>query len=138
IVARSGAVAVNGVADAVERTRAYTQSGADALFYTGIKRRAELDAVAEVATLPIIFGGVEGTELKDCDYLAARGVRIALHGHQPVVAAQKAVHDTLKALREGVPPKDLPGLPKDDLMARVTRDADYKRWTREFLGGGGA
>ena len=136
VAARSGVVSVNGVEDAVRRTKAYTASGADALFYTGIKTRAELDAVSAVATLPIIVGGVEGTELNDKVYLAARGVRIALQGHQPIVAAQKAVYDALKALRDGVRPRDLPGLPKDDLMARATRDADYKRWTREFLGGG--
>ena len=135
IVARSGVVSANGVEDAVRRTRAYAASGADALFYTGIRTRAELDAVSAVATLPIILGGVEGTEVNDRAYLAARGVRVALQGHQPIMAAQKAVHDALKALRDGVSPRDLPGVPKDDLMARVTRDADYKRWTRDFLGG---
>ena len=135
VVARSGVVSVNGVEDAVARTKAYTASGADALFYTGIKTRAELDAVAAVATLPIILGGIEGTELKDRDYLAARGVRIALQGHQPIMAAQLAVYNTLKALREGVQPADLPGLPGADLMGRITRDADYKRRTQEFLGG---
>ncbi|MBL6077655.1 isocitrate lyase/PEP mutase family protein [Belnapia sp. T18] len=135
IVARSGVVSVNGVEDAVARTKAYTASGADALFYTGIKTRAELDAVAAVATLPIILGGIEGTELKDRDYLAARGVRIALQGHQPIMAAQQAVYNTLKALREGVQPADLQGVPGADFMGRVTRDADYKRWTKEFLGG---
>ncbi|WP_043335410.1 isocitrate lyase/PEP mutase family protein [Belnapia moabensis] len=135
IVARSGVVSVNGVEDAVARTKAYTASGADALFYTGIKTRAELDAVAAVATLPIIIGGIEGTELKDRDYLAARGVRIALQGHQPIMAAQQAVYATLKALREGVQPADLQGVPGADFMGRVTRDADYKRWTKEFLGG---
>jgi oxaloacetate decarboxylase len=135
VVARSGVVSVSGVADAVERTRAYTRSGADALFYTGIRTRAELDAVAAVATLPIILGGVEGTEVNDRGYLAARGVRIALQTHAPIMAAQRAVHETLKALREGVAPKDLPLAPRDDLMARVTRDADYKRWTKQYLGG---
>jgi carboxyvinyl-carboxyphosphonate phosphorylmutase len=135
IVARSGVVAVNGVEDAVARTRAYTASGADALFYTGIRTRAELDAVATVATLPIIIGGVEGTEINDKEYLAARGVRIALQGHQPIMAAQQAVYATLKALRDGVQPAALAGLPKDDLMARVTRDADYKRWTKDYLEG---
>ncbi len=135
IVARSGVVSVNGVEDAVARTKAYTASGADALFYTGIRTRAELDAVAAVATLPIILGGIEGTELKDRDYLAARGVRIALQGHQPIMAAQQAVYATLKALRDGVQPADLPGLPGAELMPRITRDADYKRWTKDFLGG---
>lgn len=135
IVARSGVVSVNGVEDAVARTRAYTASGADALFYTGIRTRAELDAVAAVATLPIIIGGVEGTEINDKAYLAARGVRIALQGHQPIMAAQQAVYATLKALRDGVQPKDLPGLPTGGLMGRITREADYRRWTRDYLGG---
>jgi carboxyvinyl-carboxyphosphonate phosphorylmutase len=135
VVARTGAVSVNGLRDAVERTRAYTSSGADALFYTGVRTRAELDALSAVATVPIILGGVEGTELGDGAYLAARGVRVALQGHQPIMAAARAVHDTLKALREGTKPADLPGLPAPGLMAAATRDSDYKRWTRDFLGG---
>ena len=135
IVARTGAVSATGLADAVERTRAYTASGADAIFFTGIKTRAELDAVAAVATIPIVVGGIEGSELKDREYLAARGVRIALQGHQPIMAAVQAVHATLKALRDGVQPADLAGLPAAGLMGRATRDADYQRWTREFLGG---
>ena len=65
------------------------------------RTRAELDALSAVATVPIILGGAEGTELNDRDYLAARGVRVALQGHQPIMAAARAVHDTLKALREG-------------------------------------
>ncbi|TCZ66813.1 isocitrate lyase/PEP mutase family protein [Roseicella aquatilis] len=135
VIARTGAVAVTGLADAVERTRAYTGTEADALFYTGIRTAAELDAIAAVATKPIILGGVEGPELSDRAYLAARGVRIALQGHQPIQAAQRAVYETMKALREGTPPKGLPGLPQGDLMARATREAKYRRWTGEFLGG---
>jgi carboxyvinyl-carboxyphosphonate phosphorylmutase len=135
IVARSGVVSVNGIEDAVTRTRAYTASGADALFYTGIRTRAELDAVSAVATLPIIVGGVEGTEINDKAYLAARGVRVALQGHQPIMAAQQAVYATLKALRDGVQPKDLPGLPTGGLMGRITREGDYKRWTKDYLEG---
>ena len=135
IVARSGVVSVNGIEDAVARTKAYTASGADALFYTGIKTRAELDAVSAVATLPIILGGVEGTEVNDKTYLAARGVRVALQGHQPIMAAQQAIYATLKALRDGEQPSRLPGLPSAELMGRITKEGDYKRWTNEFLGG---
>jgi oxaloacetate decarboxylase len=51
------------------------------------------------------------------------------------MAAAQAVHDTLKALREGVQPRDLKGVPTADFMAKATRDADYKGWTKEFLGG---
>jgi carboxyvinyl-carboxyphosphonate phosphorylmutase len=41
----------------------------------------------------------------------------------------------LKALRDGVEPKDLKGVPSPEFMARATRDADYKAWTKDFLGG---
>jgi carboxyvinyl-carboxyphosphonate phosphorylmutase len=62
-------------------------------------------------------------------------VRIALQGHQPIMAAVQAVHDTLKALRDGTPPAKLGGIASPELMKRVTRDDDYTRWTRDFLGG---
>ncbi len=135
IVARTSAVQVTGIADAVERARVYSASGADALFFTGVKSRAELDAISAVATLPIILGGMETADMRDREYLASRGVRIALQGHQPIQAAQRAVFETLKALRDGVQPKDLAGMPASELMPRITRDDDYKRWTKAYLGG---
>jgi carboxyvinyl-carboxyphosphonate phosphorylmutase len=52
------------------------------------------------------------------------------------MAAVQAVHDTMKALRQGTPPAKLAGVASADLMKRVARDADYTRWTKEFLGGG--
>jgi carboxyvinyl-carboxyphosphonate phosphorylmutase len=61
-------------------------------------------------------------------------VRIALQGHQPFAAAVKAVYETLKALRDGTPPSKLAGVASADLMKRVTRDDDYARWTKDFLG----
>jgi carboxyvinyl-carboxyphosphonate phosphorylmutase len=135
IVARSGAAQFAGIAEAVERCKVYTQSGADALFFTGIRNRAELDALAAVATLPLIIGGADTPEMMDREYLAARGVRVALQGHQPIQAAQQAVYATLKALRDGVKPRDLQGLPEAGLMARITREADYQAWTKTYLGG---
>ena len=43
------------------------------------------------------------------------------------------MYATLKALRDGVDPKQLTGLPSDALMKKVTRGGDYDRWTSEFL-----
>ena len=74
-------------------------------------------------------------DLADRDYLASRRVRIALQGHQPFAAAVKAVHDTLKALRDGTAPSKLQGVASAELMKQVTRDDDYARWTKDFLGG---
>jgi carboxyvinyl-carboxyphosphonate phosphorylmutase len=72
--------------------------------------------------------------MQDKDYLASRGVRIALQGHQPFSAAVQATYDTLKALREGTKPAALQGVASSELMAKLTRQGDYKRWTGEFLG----
>jgi carboxyvinyl-carboxyphosphonate phosphorylmutase len=104
------------------------------MFFTGVKTRAQLEALRGALRLPIFLGSIE-QELSDLDYLSAQGVRIALQGHLPFMAAVRAVHDTLKALREGTPPKQIQGAAPAELMKRVTRDADYERWTKDFLGG---
>src|SRR5579883_2053449 len=135
IVGRTSAMAATSTEDAVARARAYEAAGVDALFFVGLRRKAQLDALAAAVRLPIVLGGV-GAELDDLDYLASRGVRICLQGHLPVMAAVRAVHDTLKALREGAKPVAIDGAASAELMRQVTRDADYKRWMSEFLGGG--
>jgi carboxyvinyl-carboxyphosphonate phosphorylmutase len=133
IAGRTGAAQITNLDDAIARAKAYETTGVDALFMVGVKTRAEVDAISAATKLPLILGG--GTpELSDKDYLAARRVRIALQGHQPLAAAVKAVHDTLKALREGTPPGKLTGIADAELMKRVTRDTDYTKWTKEFLG----
>ena len=134
IAGRTSAIAITGLDDAIARGQAYEAAGVDALFFVGIKTRAELDAISAATRLPLIMGGVTG-ELTDRDYLASRRVRIALQGHQPFAAGVKAVHDTLKALREGTAPSKLRGVADAELMKRVTRDDDYTRWTKDFLGG---
>jgi len=134
VVGRTSAISITGLEDTIARGQAYEAAGVDALFFVGIKTRAELDAISAATTLPLIMGGVVG-ELTDKDYLSARRVRIALQGHQPFAAAVKATYETLKALREGVAPGKLQGVADAELMKRVTREADYTGWTKEFLGG---
>lgn len=134
IAGRTSAITITGLDDAIARGQAYEAAGVDALFFVGIKTRAELDAISTATKLPLILGGVSG-ELTDRDYLASRRVRIALQGHQPFAAGVKAVHDTLKALRDGTAPSKLQGVADAEMMKRVTREGDYSQWTKEFLGG---
>jgi carboxyvinyl-carboxyphosphonate phosphorylmutase len=133
IMARTGAASVSGLDDAIARAKAYEATGVDALFFTGVRTRAELDAISAATTLPIVLGGFP-EEMIDLHYLAGRRVRIALQGHAPFAAATQAVYQTLKALREGLPPKDLKGLASPELTGRVTREADVKARSAEFLG----
>jgi carboxyvinyl-carboxyphosphonate phosphorylmutase len=133
ILARTGAVSITSLDDAVARAVAYEATGVDALFFTGIKTRAELDALSAATKLPIVLGGAPEAMI-DLDYLASRRVRIALQGHAPFAAATQAVYETLKALREGLPPKQLKGLASAELTGRLTREADVKARSAEFLG----
>lgn len=134
IVARTSAAEVTSIDDAVARVTAYEASGADAMFLVGIRSRDQLDAIAPRVSLPIILGSTSPSVM-DLDYLSARGVRLCLQGHQPFQAAVRAIHDTLKALRDGVSPSKIEGLASPDLARKATRAADYARWTREFLEG---
>src|SRR5579883_3489938 len=124
VIGRTGAIAVTGLDDTIARAKAYEATGVDALFFVGVKTRAELDAIAAATTLPLVLGGV-GAALDDLDYLAARRVRVCLQGHLPFMAAVRAVHDTLKALRDGVPPAEIGTGASAELMRQVTRDKDY-------------
>ena len=133
IVGRTGAASISGLDDTVARAKAYEKTGVDALFFTGIEVRAELEAIAAVTTLPIVLGGA-AEDMNDRSYLAGQRVRIALQGHAPFAAATQAVYETLKALRDGLSPKDLKGLASSELTGRVTRDADVKARGAEFLG----
>jgi oxaloacetate decarboxylase len=133
IIGRTSSPAITGLADGIKRLKAYEATGVDALFIAGGLTRSDLDAIAAEIKIPLMLGGVSG-DMQDKDYLASRGVRIALQGHQPFSAAVKATYDTLKALREGTKPSALQGIASSEMMAKVTREGDYKSWTEKFLG----
>jgi len=133
IMGRTGAASISSIEDAIRRARAYEAAGVDALFFTGIKSRAELEAIAAATRLPIVLGGA-GDELSAIDYLQSQRVRIALQGHAPIAAATQAVYETQRALREGTPPKALKGLASAELMGRVMREAETKARSTDVLG----
>ncbi|QAU46570.1 isocitrate lyase/PEP mutase family protein [Bradyrhizobium guangzhouense] len=133
IMGRTGAASITSIDDAIRRARAYEAVGVDGLFFTGIKSRAELEAVAAATRLPIVLGGAPD-ELSAIDYLTGQRVRIALQGHAPIAAATQAIYDVQKALREGTPPKALKGLPPAELSNRVMREAEVKARSADLLG----
>jgi carboxyvinyl-carboxyphosphonate phosphorylmutase len=133
IVGRTGAVSISSLDDAILRAKAYEATGIDALFFTGIKAKAELEAISAATRLPLILGGAPEA-MSDPVYLREQRIKIALQGHAPISAATKAVYETLKALREGLPPNALTGLASAGLTAQVTREADVNARLSAFLG----
>ena len=132
IAGRTSACMVTGVEDAIARAKAYAAAGSDAIFLVGVGSPGQLDAIAEAVSLPLIVGNIDPS-MADPEYLAGRGVRLCLQGHQPFAAAVEAVYRTMKALKDGVPPGQLENIADGELMARVMRRDDYERWAKEFL-----
>jgi len=133
LLGRTSAVGPNGVDDGIRRAAAYLDAGVDGIMFVGIKTRAELEPIARAIDAPIMLGG-SGPELKDPAYLSKLGVRVSLQGHQPFMAAVQAMHDCLKALRNGTLPAQLQGVASSELMQQLSRDADYRGWQDEYLG----
>jgi carboxyvinyl-carboxyphosphonate phosphorylmutase len=133
VAGRTSSLRITDLADTIKRVKAYEAAGVDAVFLAGATTKAEVEAVAAEMKGPLLLGGTTG-ELADKDYLGSVGVRVALQGHLPFAAAIKATYDTLKALRDGVPPADLkPQLATSEQMDQFMRKADYDKWTTSFL-----
>jgi oxaloacetate decarboxylase len=136
IAGRTSAPALSSVEDTIVRARAYEAAGVDAVFLVGIKSPEQLAAISAAIKLPIILGTAPAT-MMDLPYLASQRVRVCLQGHLPFQASIQAIYATLKALREGMRPAEIQGLPAPELVRTVTRADDYDRQMRDWLGGQG-
>jgi len=133
VAGRTSALRNGGIPEALKRVKAYERAGVDAVFLAGAQTKAEVAAIHAETRIPLLLGGAGG-ELADLNFLSANGIKVALQGHLPFAAAVKAVYDTLKALRDGVAPADLrPNLASPELMAQVTRKANFDQWIKDFL-----
>ena len=131
VAGRTSAVSITGLDDAIARARAYENAGVDAMFFSGVKTRDQIEALSDALSIPIFLGG---GDIADLDFLSANGVRISLQGHQPFMAAVQATHDTLQALRDGTRPADLTDIASANTMKRVTRSEKYQLNMKDFLG----
>jgi carboxyvinyl-carboxyphosphonate phosphorylmutase len=132
IIART--VVNRGLDDALARLRAYEKTGVDAVFLAGVTRREELEAVSSAISLPITIGP-PSEALMNRELLAQWRVRICLQAHGAMLSGYRAYFEALKALRGGTMPSRLPAVASGDLIARLTRAADYERDAKDYLGG---
>ena len=131
IIGRTSAAAVTSPEDALARAKAYEKVGVDGMFFAGGTTREVIEMLHAELKIPIMLGGGGGD--LDKAWLGTMGVRIALQGHQPFSAAVQAVHNTLKALRDGTKPSALTGVASPEMMGKVTRSDKYKSWTDDYL-----
>ncbi len=114
LIARTDAVAVSGVDDALQRARAYAEAGADLLFVEAPTTEADVERVAgELAGVaPLVFNWAEGgrTPPLSLQRMTELGFALVIYPIGTLLAATAGIRALLDGLRtEGVPPLD--GLP---------------------------
>lgn len=135
IVARSAALGECELEEALDRIRAYSDTGAEALMLTGIRRgRRDIEAVHRVTNLPICVLNPPPEARNDAAFLAASGVRILMLGNPTFAVAVKAVHDALLHLRDGGAMEDLRDQQASpELLRAVNRTDEFMQWQQEYL-----
>lgn len=106
IIGRTDALPAQGIDEAVRRAHLYQAAGVDLVFIDGIKRIAEVEAVARAVPGPKVVSLVDGTEAValTASKLQAMGFSVVLHAVSALFSAVKAMRDTLAALhRAGTP-----------------------------------
>lgn len=114
IIARTSSYTVGGIEELCRRVAMYADTGVDAVHVIGQLKKEELPLLQKAAgSVPLM---VSGPQNASSDELAALGVRVALSGHTPFLAAMRAAYDAMKAQRngdkapEGIDQKDLADL----------------------------
>ena len=118
IAGRTSAIQITGLDDAIARGKAYEEVGVDALFFVGVRTRAELDALSAATRIRSSWAAAPRAHRQGLS--RARRVRIALQGHQPFAAGVKAV-TTPEGAAQGHAARQARGVADAELMKRATR-----------------
>ncbi|HFB66792.1 MAG TPA: methylisocitrate lyase [Aeromonadales bacterium] len=102
IMARTDALAVEGIDSAIERAQLCVEAGADMIFPEAINRLEDYDKFRQAVDAPILANITEfgQTPLFSCEELAAHGVDIVLYCCGAYRAMNKAAWNFYKSVRE--------------------------------------
>ena len=102
IIARTDALAVNGLNDAIERVNAALAVGADVAFVEGPRTMEEVEAVPQRVKGPCLLNIVQGgrTPVFDLNQVEQLGYRLAIVPGASLLPALLAMDTSLKELRQ--------------------------------------
>ncbi|MDE3100679.1 MAG: isocitrate lyase/phosphoenolpyruvate mutase family protein [Chloroflexota bacterium] len=133
ITARTAAVDLLPMNEALERIRAYASAGVDAIMLPGWRSRpiAQIQAVASACELPLCVSGLEAAAMADPSFLVDARIRFRYLDHYPYRMAVKALYDGFAHLKSGGSADELRGSEApDDVLRLVTRASDFAEWER--------
>ena len=136
IVARTTALAEFSLDEALERIKAYSQTGVEAIRLAGLKTKEQLEAVHRITDLPLTVLSPPDNMMDDMDYLAANGVSILMAGNPAFGMAIQAIYDSFKHLKDGGSVDDLaPREANAELLRQVNRTDEFIKLQDRYLRG---
>ena len=137
IMARTDALAVEGLDAALERSAAYVAAGADMIFAEAVRTLDEYRRFAARAGVPVLANITEfgQTPLFTLSELGAAGVRLVLYPLSAFRAAAKAHEVVYGAIRrEGTQKSVVPYMQTREELYEVLGYHDYERKLDELFG----
>ena len=134
ILARTAAWGIDR-SHAVDRIKAYAQTGAEAFMLTGVKSKADIEATHEAAPgIPITVLGPPPEVKGDAGFCADNNVKIIMLGNPTYLVAVRSIYDTLKFLKDGGDAAQLAGKQADrDLARQIIRTDEFEKWQKEYM-----
>jgi 2-methylisocitrate lyase-like PEP mutase family enzyme len=124
VVARTDAIAVEGIEGAVARARAYVAAGADVIFPDAVRNHDDIAAIVEACSVPVRINMGFGlrtratTPLMSVAELQALGVRWVSLSRMLPAAAIRGMSVALQAMRESVRSGEM--LSRPELVAEMS------------------
>jgi len=121
IIGRTDALPAAGIDEALARARRWQDAGVDLVFVDGIKKIAEVEAVARQLPGPKIVSIVDGNETTalSASDLQGMGFAVVLYAVTALFSAALAVDQALARLRRDGTPRDVPSLAYADFTRIV-------------------
>jgi 2,3-dimethylmalate lyase len=137
IIARTDAVAVEGLDEALTRARAFAEAGADVLFVEAPTSEEDIARVAKELSgvAPLVFNWAEGgrTPPLSLERIAELGFSLVIYPIGTLLAATAGIRTLLASLRsDGVP--SLAGLPAFDEFTGLVGLPEVQRLEQRFRG----
>ena len=136
IIGRTDTLRYNGLEDALERARAYQDTGVDAIFLPGAQTRETLEAIREAISLPLIASGLPQPEngKTGLEILQEIGYSMTLLASFPFRVAIQAMHDTVVYLKEhGEPGPYAEKACSSRMLEKILRTDQYTDYRQRFM-----
>lgn len=132
LMARTDAVAVEGISAAIERANGYVEAGADMIFAEALRTADEFRTFSAAVPVPILANMTEfgKTPLLTTDELRAAGVRLALYPLSAFRAMSAAALRVYKTLRQDGTQKAVVG--EMQTREELYEVLDYHTWEQRL------